>query len=249
MSRTLVLVLLVTFAPLNVFSQETDVLTPFQLSNNSAKELDRLPIDPELVRKVLRLERLGEVRQGLLAQEVSQRIAKTQSNFVAEDRDGATEVDVTRALNRLTRKLDLPGYAMTTVSEVREVRAKLLQLTPDLMKVPHPERSRPSPANPVTYRLTPIQAVFLAITVFEQKMSNPDHQLTATEWKVDRDLKRRNNQARKGAQETVHSLKLGTETPRQREINAKLEAAFDSLTEEDLSFAAHTLLDDLGVDR
>lgn len=224
------------------------VSNPFAAADSLGQQLISNPNDLTLQRRLLGIDRLEAAFPGI-SMGVSERIAASQDRYRRKLKSGLSTGQVARAVNRLATELDLPPYAYTDAAEVREVRGKLLQATPNLMQPVNIQAKTPSKSTPVEYDLTPIQAAFLALTLVDQKLTNPDFEFTFAERRA---LKKRHQESkprqRAAGTEERHEVVVRTESARQEKLRKSLEAKVRTSSGEELNRLLHKALSELGVE-
>jgi len=114
----------------------------------------------------------GRIKQKLIAAEV---------RFHTQRQPGVSEGNIVRAVNTLVRTLDLPEYARTDAYEVRKLRITLMSGFPHVIGPYAAGRDAASNAPPLPEKLGPVEAVFIASTLVQNKILLGEYQMTAQE--------------------------------------------------------------------
>jgi hypothetical protein len=100
-----------------------------------------------------------------------------QLEYLAGSQPGLTEDNVATAVNDLASDLSLPNYAQTTDAEVRQLHVALIQAYPQTILA-----GGPVSGSLVKNPMSPLEQVLLFSTLVHQKLSNPQYQMTTTEY-------------------------------------------------------------------
>lgn len=175
-----------------------------------------------------------------VASDVKTRIANSETLYQTNQRGGVTETAVVQVINGLQVKFNTPEFCKTDVYEVRKLRQALQLLAPQF--VGHGRQSEQSAVGDVNTtivpEMSPAEAVFVALAMMNQKMSNPNYQLTQAE--------------RTAMWSDLHSTKLGqslADDPVKSElVNEAIVDKVATMSSNDLLAIPHRALDILGIE-
>lgn len=112
---------------------------------------------------------------------VEQRLVQAEINYKFGRNPGIPEKSVVQIANTLADKFELPDYARVTVHQVEVLRFGMELSMPAFM-VPASSQNEQAGVYPGDSSLSPAQAAHILLVLIDQKMSNPDYQLTPDEW-------------------------------------------------------------------
>lgn len=188
----------------------------------------------DLVNEVFRTHGLVSQDPGLL-ENAKDRLTRAEVNYRKGQQKPINEIDVVKAVNHVAEKFKAPQYAYTTQYEVRRVRVGMFAETPHLISQDvKPRKEAPKAFNP---ELSPIEAFHVAATLAQQKLVNPDYQLTCAE--------RRAHWSEDHQRHTPRSLNSN----RTNELHDLVRKHAAQMTLEDAQKQAGESLDLLGIER
>jgi hypothetical protein len=170
---------------------------------------------------------------------IKERLVRAEINY----RQGSHKVDpsefrVVHVINRLADRLGAPAYARTNVFEVRRLRTDLLPYTSDLQTG--------DMADALGAPMSPLEAFFFAVSLFQQKRYNVDFQLTNDEWTA------LHGGARAGGGNGQFRGEMDarrSDTSRGDEIEQAIDKGFAEMSAAEMLSLPEQLLDTLGVER
>ncbi len=135
----------------------------------------------DLVDEIIRVANVEPELDSFATDAVKVRVAKAENIFRRENVGGVSEQKVVLTINRLVHKLRLPAYARTSVNEVTRLRFMLLPNFPEIVSRKS-ERSSPIPVGArFNTEMSPAEGFFVLVMMFQQKLYNPEFQLTHEE--------------------------------------------------------------------
>ena len=112
---------------------------------------------------------------------VEDRLVQAEINYRLGRKSGIDEKTVAQIGNTLADKLKLPDYAYVSVHQVEILRLGMQMSMPSFMgeAAPKVELAR---AHADPSELSPAQAGQILLVLIDQKLMNPDYQVTPEEW-------------------------------------------------------------------
>jgi len=173
-----------------------------------------------------------------VASDVKTRIVNSELLYQANQRGGVTETAVVQVVNGLQVKFNTPEFSKTDTYEVRKLRQALQLLAPQF--VGHGRQSEQSAVGDVNStivpEMSPAEAVFVTLAMINQKMSNPNYQLTqgTAMWS------------------DLHSTKIGqaieVDPTRTSQISNAIGSSFATMSASEILAIPHRALDILGIE-
>jgi hypothetical protein len=151
-----------------------------------------------------------------------ERIVQAEIHFRQHRHRGTTEAVLAAALNDLADRLELPLYARTSPAEVRRLRIRLLPLFPKLMV-------SEADGKALDEEMSPLEALFIASAMALQKFSNPDFQLSPSEWRGKRHQAKPPADISNRSGEIYHALVRGSSGLSLRDLLLEADALMDRL--------------------
>jgi len=112
---------------------------------------------------------------------VKERLTQAEMKYKLGLGPGVQESDIVHIANTFADKFQLPDYARTTLHQVQVLRFSHELSCPVFMGGHAPQQDvEKSRSNPT--KLSPAQATFLLLTLFDAKLMWPDYQLPPDEW-------------------------------------------------------------------
>ena len=166
------------------------------------------------------------------------KLTQAELNHLRGNRTGVREEDLANFLNTLADRFRLPDYARTNANQIRTLRMSLALNAPIFMgrKMTTPDANINDSINP---EMTPLQAVHVASVMLDQKIINPDFQVTPTEWdqnfhqKLIERIQKADALRRSARTGQVTSQLIARNNPRHDEMRQALSTAFSSMTVSD----------------
>lgn len=111
----------------------------------------------------------------------SERVVQADLNYRRGYQDiPVRESDIVTALNNLNTTIGGPAWATTNLAEVRRLRMGLIALEPHFLASQAPPDSK-GHYRALEDTMSPLQAVYVASMLIQQKLDNPDYQFTDAE--------------------------------------------------------------------
>ena len=163
----------------NAQSREND--DPWKVSNKKALDATtgQPPALDELADDVLN----GNLVLQMLSAndpDLKLKLSNAERNYREKKHASVSDEEVAKAANALARLIDAPPFAYTDKLEVRRLRMKMVVLMPALFA----QRLRSDTQkdhSAIREGMSPIESMYLLAALIDQKMSNPDFQLTSQE--------------------------------------------------------------------
>lgn len=194
---------------------------------------------------------LDEAPAGM-ADALKERLVRAEVNYRNGGHKGIPESDIVRAVNRLAHVLKAPAFARTNLFEVRRLEAGLMLYLPELRPQPSTAdeagngKGRGAQRAPVSRKLSPLEASYIAALLVQQKRSNPEYQLTKEEWIALHGGRRVPGGNDKFQAEMAARRNGGG---RSDELQQAIERSFTAMTPSQMLNLPVGLLDALGVER
>ncbi|HEX8456885.1 MAG TPA: hypothetical protein VF656_06295 [Pyrinomonadaceae bacterium] len=116
------------------------------------------------------------------AQAVKVRLVRAELKY-RQNKKGIRESRIVKAINQLAEAFEAPEYAQTSPLQVRLLRVDLKSDLPNLVDAEIEEVGLKKKAgDKLKVEISPIEATVLTIVMVQQKMLNPDWQLTPREY-------------------------------------------------------------------
>ncbi len=118
-----------------------------------------------------------------VSQPVLSELVVAETNYHLGNIAPVTEAQVVAIVNHMAAMIAAPSYAYTNLREIRSTRVKLALIEPHFIGTRpltvHSARSAGKMLVPA--EMSPLEAFHVTATVFEQKLNNPDYQITEGE--------------------------------------------------------------------
>jgi hypothetical protein len=179
------------------------------------------------------------------ATSIKDRLIAAELDFHNGTSDGIDAEKVAVSVNQLVQRLKLPAYANTNAGEVKKVRVRMLTLYPDLVGRGSAARRNDSKPH-FEDKMSPVEAFHVAVTLIQQKVFNPEFQLTTQE------LKEKSAQAGTAGQaktKSVASLQNPSIGERTHEMVAAIRQGAAAMSFRDMLEQSEQSLDLLGIRR
>jgi hypothetical protein len=112
---------------------------------------------------------------------LKQRLVQAEMKYRQHMTAGVREADVVVFVNRLADKLQAPAYAKTSLRQVRVLRMSLVLASPAFMG-DGITRKDMHVGDSINDTMSPLQAMHLIASMFDQKLLNVEYQTTPEEW-------------------------------------------------------------------
>ena len=134
-----------------------------------------------LIREIIQASGFSSELRGFTASTIEDRVGRAESRYRLGQGSAITEARIARTVNGLVLKFSLPQYARTSTYEVRRLRLELLPHFPEIVSVTVRSAGSSSVGSQMTDSMGPAEAFFLLSMLLQQKLNNPDYQLTHLE--------------------------------------------------------------------
>lgn len=157
--------------------------SPWQVIDDAAK-LEN-PADGDSVRalieEILNFPHTFSLKLPVMHEIVEDRLVQAEINYRLGRNPGIQEKTVVEIANTLADRMKLPDYAYVTVHQVEVLRFGMEMSMPSFMgEVSVQSDAAGAHANAAV--LSPAQATQILLVLIDQKLANPDYQLTPEEW-------------------------------------------------------------------
>jgi hypothetical protein len=212
---------------------------PFDSINNKAKlaRNGEATATGDFVNEIFCVSGFDTQLAGLTGSSMKNRIKRAEIRYRLGQSDGIPEMKIVRTINGLAKKLNLPNYAKTDIYEVRKLRLSLLSDFPQV--VMSSTQATYTSAEPNS-KMSPAEATFILSMMLQQKLTNPEYQVTRTE--------RTNNWAAKHNHQ-IPQNNLTTVGTRSRELSDSINRGGMALTASDLTQMPNLTLNTLGIEQ
>jgi hypothetical protein len=112
---------------------------------------------------------------------VEERLVQAEMNYKFGRSPGIPEENVAKLVNMLVDKFELPDFARSTPHQLEVLRFGEELSSPSFMGKSSIQGQQTA-ASPDAVELSPAQAVHILFVLIDQKMFNPDYQLSPDEW-------------------------------------------------------------------
>jgi len=208
----------------------------------------------ELADEVFASSHFGEMTTGIL-EKIKERVITHEVKY-RQNKKGIKEKNVVNMVNELADKAGAPEYAKTSPLQVRSLRARLMIGYPNFI----------SPANavgkkglhkkvgtPMNPEMSPLEAVFVAGVLLEQKMINEEFQHSPQEWEKklkNKELKNwQSGEKRRGGGKRGSPNLAVSSNSRAREMRQVIAQSPTQMNPADLISIVDNSLDTLGIER
>lgn len=179
-----------------------------------------------------------------LADAIRERLVSAEMRYRAGNGKAISDAKIVRMVNRLAREVGAPAFARTDVFELRRMKTGLLPFTSDLQtrEVGGPSGRR----NPRELTMAPLEATYFALALVQQKLHNPEYQMTQDEWVQLHGGKRKSDSTGKFREKMKERR---NDSNRTRELQKAFADGLAAKSPLQLLELPATLLDSLGVER
>lgn len=231
---------------LNLLSKEDAVIAQnnpetehsFAVLNEKAKAARNGDVTAaqEFVGEIISVAGFESELRGFTANAIKDRVGRAESRYRQGLASGIPESKIVRTVNGLVRRFDLPDYVKTSDYEVRNLRLGLLPHFPQVIAQKNQSSLPVSVGEQIDSEMSPAEAVFILAMMIQQKLANPEYQLTHLE-RVNRWSERRNRHVG------------GPTQNRSREIETALNQAVLSTSMTDALQLSGITLNTLGIEQ
>lgn len=185
---------------------------------------------------------------------IKERVVRDELRHREGKRGGVEEDKIVLAINELARKLDAPDYAQTSVAQVRALRVRLMQGYPNFIAQETSDKKRglnKRVGDSINPEMSPLEAVFVAGVLLQQKMLNEDFQHPPGEWE-DKLQKKQLRKWEAGGQnvggQTTPRIEMSTNA-RRNEMRRAITHGVSRMRLSELQNLPDRILDTLGIIR
>lgn len=216
---------------------------PLEAINQKAKlaRNGNVPDAEEYVREIISVAGFEGELGGFTSTAIKDRVGRAESRYRQGQATGIPEAKIVRTVNGLVRKFNLPDYTKTSNYEVRRLRLGLLPNFPQLINQRNQGAQPVSNGSQIDSQMSPAEAVFVLAMMLQQKLANPEYQVTHAE--------RMNRWA------ATHNHRAGQSNPpntaqnRSRQIKEALNRAAASASMSDALQLSNLTLNTLGIEQ
>lgn len=180
------------------------------------------------------------------------RVLRAETNYRRGNK-GVQENRVVQMINELADKFKAPNYTKTSPAQVRQTRVSLMLYLPNFVAQAQPVGV--GNRKTVNSEMSPLEATYLAMFMFYQKMNSEEYQVTPQEWseKIERklaekhfELKEKKQENKKGKPPEVSAKEFN---PKKDEVEQAIAKGSADMNFNELLNLANTSLDTLGIER
>lgn len=168
-----------------VAEAQTNSETPHPLAAINQKAKDARTGDQtaaeDLVDEMIRVAAFETELDGFTTDGVKERVAKAESRYRQGLTTGIPAVNIAQTINGLAYNLNLPKYAKTNVNEVTRLRMMLLPNFPQIITRNTESKQAATVGAKLDSNMSPAEGFFVLMMMFQQKLYNPEYQLTSSE--------------------------------------------------------------------
>lgn len=132
----------------------------------------------DLVGEIIHVAAIENELRGFTASSIKERVGRAESRYRLGQSAGIPESKVVRTINGLAKKFDLPQYARTNSYEVRKLRLELLPNLPQLTNQTSQGIQPLTVGSKFDSEMSPAEAFMILSMMAQQKLLNPEYQLT-----------------------------------------------------------------------
>jgi hypothetical protein len=179
------------------------------------------------------------------ASSVKERLVSAEVDFQNGTGEGIDTEKVATSVNQLVGSLKLPAYAATNADEVKKVRMRMLTIYPGMIgRGSAAKRNNSGPS--FEARMSPVEAFHVAAILVQQKVFNPEFQLTPAERQK---ISRQSQTGRQLNRAAVTANSIAPNGERTRQMVAAIRAAGRVMSFRDMLDQSELSLDLLGIGR
>lgn len=194
-----------------------------------------------------------------LTDAVKDRLVRTEIDYRQGKREGVEERNIMDMTNAVAEKLGMPEYMKLNRREVRGMRLATLFFMPTFMGTGMTRKDM-KVGDKINSSMSPLQAAELVTMVMQQKLINPEFQLTPADWTAREQenhlqrwqaYKQASASGGKSAMEQANKPSQAdvSENPKRKEILDTIENARATMSLDDALQLANGALDTLGIER
>ncbi len=179
------------------------------------------------------------------AASVKDRLVTAEVDFHNGTGEGIGAEKVVASVNQLAERLKLPAYASTNVAEVKKLRVRMLTLYPALVgrgSAAKRDDSKPH----FEEKMSPVEAFHVAAMLMQQKVFNPEFQLTAQE---SQEISRQSKAKRQGITKGGPSFQGPPNGERTNQMVTAIRESGKTMSFRDMLDQSEQSLDLLGIRR
>lgn len=208
----------------------------------------------ELADEVFASSHFGEIPTSIV-EKIKERVVPHEVKY-RQNKKGIKEKEIVKMVNDLADKVGAPDYAKTSPLQVHSLRARLMTGYPNFISPTNAEGKRGlhkkigTAMNP---DLSPLEAVFVAGVLLEQKMINEEFQHSPQEWEKklkNKELKNwQSAEKRRGGGGRGKPQLAVSSNPKAREMREAIAHSPIRMNPADLISIVDDSLDTLGIER
>jgi len=156
---------------------------PFKTINQKASlaRTGDLSNAEEYVSEIISVAGFESELRGFTATTIKDRVGRAESRFRQGQAAGVPVQKIVRTVNGLVLKFKLPEYTRTNVAEVTRLRFMLLPNFPEVIRRNAQSKQAITVGSRFESEMSPAEAVFVLMMMLQQKLHNPEYQLTDSE--------------------------------------------------------------------
>ena len=225
----------------SVEAQSNTSQHPLQAINQLSKlaRNGNTPDAEEYVSEIISVAGFESELRGFTSTVIKDRVGRAESRYRQGQAAGIPEAKIVRTVNGLVKQFSLPSYVKTSNYEVRRLRLGLLPSFPQVITQTNPAGLSVSIGSQIDSQMSPAEAVFVLAMMLQQKLANPEYQVTHAE--------RVNRWADTHSHGAGQSNSPNTDQNRSREIREALNRAAASTSMSDALQLSNLTLNTLGI--
>jgi hypothetical protein len=216
---------------------------PFHAINLKARNArtGSLQETEEYVGEIITVAGLEHELQGFTSTAVAERVARAEVRFRQGQSSGIHEAKIVRTVNGLARRFSLPAYVKTSPYEVKRLRLGLLPNFPQIITQKNQGMQPVFAGGQIDSQMSPAEAIFVLAMMLQQKLANPEYQLTHAELV--------NRWAETHSHGSPQNITPHPAQNRSREVREALRAAASSTSLSDALQLSNLTLNTLGIEQ
>lgn len=217
--------------------------TPFEVINQKAKlaRNGTQPAAEDEVSEIISVAGFESELRGFTSIEIKDRVGRSESHYRQGITAGIPEAKIVRTVNGLVKLFNLPEYVKTSDYEVRKLRLGLLPSFPQVITQKNHATQALSRGSQIDSQMSPAEAVFVLAMMLQQKLTNPEFQMTQSE--------RRSRWTSAHSHSVTQNNPTYTAQTRTQEIKEALRRAALSTSMSDALRLSEITLNTLGIEQ
>lgn len=138
----------------------------------------------EYVNEIIRIAGFAGELNGFTSSTIKDRVGRSELRYRQGLVAGIPETRIVRTVNGLVNQFNLPNYAQTSDYEVRKLRLGLLPSFPQVISQKSQGTQPLSNGSNLDSQMSPAEAVFVLAMMLQQKLANPEFQVTHAERRI-----------------------------------------------------------------